>query len=149
LEVAAFWPKANGDAKPNPHKSCYLKLMPEEDDQLTPRDVAIIGDALRLAADGPLFPDWEFQTLFGIERDDVRDVATRWPNVDVKDDIVQLAVLGSLNLFVGYPHGYDELLEKTLGVDTQFIRELFGRAATTMGRHRPPDDFVSRLVGNF
>src|SRR5207249_3204862 len=106
--------------------------------QLTPKDIAVVGDALRLAADGPLFPEWEFQTLFGIEREDVRDVAAHWPNVDMKDEITQMAVLGCLNLFVGYPHGCDELLEETLGVDMQFVHQLFGRAAIAMGRHEPP-----------
>ena len=123
--------------------------MLEVEGRLTPREAEVIGAALHLAADGPLFPDWEFQTLFGIERAEVRTVATDWPSVDLSDDVVQCAVLGSLNLLIGYPHGHDELMGKTLGADAKYLHQLFGRTAVAMGRRHPPDDFVSRLAGNF
>ena len=50
--------------------SDYMNL-----DSLSDMDKAIVGQALRAAADGPFFPDWEFHTLFGLERSEVRAIA--------------------------------------------------------------------------
>ncbi len=44
-------------------------------EKLSETDKAVIGQALRAAADGPFFPDREFHTLFGLERSDVRATA--------------------------------------------------------------------------
>jgi hypothetical protein len=123
--------------------------MPEQADQLTPKDIAVIGEVLHLAADGPLFPDWEFQTLFGIERNEMREVAKRWPKVDFTAETVRAAVLVSLVWTEVYPHGCHELVEKTLGVDMSFVHQLYRRAAIAMGEVDPPDDFVARLTGGF
>ena len=38
-------------------------------------DSRVIGECLRAAVNGPFFPDWEFSTLFGLTRDEVRAVA--------------------------------------------------------------------------
>jgi hypothetical protein len=40
-------------------------------DSLSELDKAIVGQALRAAANGPFFPDWEFHALFGLERSEV------------------------------------------------------------------------------
>ncbi|WP_162584044.1 hypothetical protein [Variovorax sp. PBS-H4] len=37
-------------------------------------DSSIISECLWAAADGPFFPDWEFSTLFGLSREEVRDL---------------------------------------------------------------------------
>ena len=36
---------------------------------LSAHDHKIIAEALSAAAEGPFFPDWEFHTLFGLERE--------------------------------------------------------------------------------
>jgi hypothetical protein len=118
----------------------------DESGQLMSKDITAIGEALQLAADGPLFPDWEFQTLFGIEREDVRRVAAEWPNVDMKSENVACAVLGSLNLIEGYPHGCDRLIEEKLGTDWRYIHQLYARAAFAIEGRLPPDDFFGRLT---
>jgi hypothetical protein len=67
-------------------------------------DREVIHQCLVAAADGPFFPDWEFQTLMGFERDDIRRMAERWPDWD--DDVEQSdAVNNVLNNLLGYPHG--------------------------------------------
>ena len=48
-------------------------------ERLTQAESKIVGEVLRAAANGPFFPDWEFHTLFGLERDQVRQVAVAWP----------------------------------------------------------------------
>lgn len=71
------------------------------EDDSTDREV--IGQCLRAAADGPFFPDWEFHTLFGFERVEIRRIAERWPDWD--DDVEQAdAINAAMNNLLGYPH---------------------------------------------
>jgi hypothetical protein len=75
-----------------------LRMVVEEGDS------EVIRQCLWAAADGPFFPDWEFHTLLGFERDEIRRMAQRWPDWD--DDVRQSdAVNNVLNSLVGYPHG--------------------------------------------
>jgi hypothetical protein len=48
-------------------------------ERLSRQESNIVGEALRAAADGPFFPDWEFSTLFGLKREEVRRIANEWP----------------------------------------------------------------------
>jgi len=67
-------------------------------------DSDIIRQCLSAAADGPFFPDWEFSTLFGVERDEIRRIAQQWPDWD--DEIEQFdAVNATPNNLLGYSHG--------------------------------------------
>ena len=66
-------------------------------------DLPIIAACLHAAANGPFFPDWEFQTLFGLERHEIAEMAERWPAIE-DSDRVKLAVNNALVLLVGYPH---------------------------------------------
>lgn len=45
-------------------------------------DQEVILQCLLAAADGPFFPDWEFSTLFGFEREEIRRTASTWPDTD-------------------------------------------------------------------
>jgi len=89
--------------------------------------------SLRAAVDGPFFPDWEFHTLFGLEREDVRSIVERWPNVDFYNHDVLLAVNNSLNNLSGYPHRKEEVLERLTDSTSdelhQLLRKLKGKAA--------------------
>jgi len=67
-------------------------------------DQEIIGQCLWAAVDGPFFPDWEFHTLFGFERDEVRQIAERWPDWDNESEQAD-AVNNTLNNLLRYPHG--------------------------------------------
>ena len=73
---------------------------------LTDEARAIVAECLAAAVDGPFFPDWEFQTLFGLTRDEVGHVRSEWPDVTNPDDAF-IAVNNSLNNLIGYPHGCD------------------------------------------
>lgn len=63
-------------------------------------DVAVIGECLRASADGPFFDDWEFQTLFGLEREEVSRIASVWPSVTDADS-AGVAINNSLNNLTG------------------------------------------------
>ncbi len=72
-------------------------------EQLNADDKAVLGECLHAAAAGPFFPDWEFHTLFGLERHEVARIADRWPNV-ADDDNADTAVNNACNMLWGYPH---------------------------------------------
>lgn len=67
-------------------------------------DGEVIRQCLVAAADGPFFPDWEFHTLLGFERDEIRRMAERWPDWDGEVEQSD-AVNNVLNNLLGYPHG--------------------------------------------
>lgn len=85
--------------------------------RITPSDCRLIGLCLDTAASTVYFPDWEFSTLFGLERKEVRDVARRWP---VKDPTPKdrRAVSQSIGQLLGYPHGGEGQLVNELGLKT-------------------------------
>ena len=94
---------------------------------LSAMDKVILGQALRAAADGPFFPDWEFHTLFGLERNEVRAIANGWPQPAASSEEVEIAVNGSLNNLLGYPHQQDAVWSRWVSVDRHQLNELFNR----------------------
>jgi hypothetical protein len=82
--------------------------------RLTEREQGVIGRCLRAAADGPFFPDEEFHTLFGLEREEVRAIASRWPDEDA-GKAVSLAINNALGNLLGYPHFLGTELQKWVG----------------------------------
>lgn len=89
---------------------------------LDSRVVEITKECLRAAADGPFFPDWEFQTLIGVDRKTVRRVHGAWPDQTVDDEDFSCAVVGSLNNLLGYPHGQESQWSKYISVEPEQIR---------------------------
>lgn len=45
---------------------------------LTGIEGELVRRCLAASVDGPFFPDWEFETLFGLTRDEVREVLDAW-----------------------------------------------------------------------
>ena len=74
--------------------------------ELTERQQRIIASCLNATVYGKFFPEWEFQTLFGVNRNVVARVLAAWPTVNASDVEVRAAVVGALNHLLGYPHGH-------------------------------------------
>jgi len=70
---------------------------------LEPQDVEVVKSCFDAAVSGPFFPEWEFQTLFGLSRDDLRQVAAQWPE-NLCEPIAENAVFNTLTNLSGYPH---------------------------------------------
>ena len=70
---------------------------------LNEREREVVRECLRAAAEGPFFPEWEFETIFGLKRDEVRQVLLSWPKLDESDDSVVRAINNSFNNLLGYP----------------------------------------------
>lgn len=80
-------------------------------DALSPSEIEIVRNALQAAIEGSFFPEWEFQTLIGVDRETVRQVHAAWPQQTLEQDDFGCAVIGSMNMLLGYPHdGDDELI---------------------------------------
>jgi hypothetical protein len=109
-------------------------------EKLSETDKAVIGQALRAAADGPFFPDWEFHTLFGLERSDVRATADAWPVASPSAEKLAIAVNNALNNLLGYSHSKDAVWSQWITVDRKQLNELFKRL-----RGGPDGRFFDRL----
>lgn len=69
---------------------------------LTPRELDVVGYCLGVIAEGKVIKhDSEFQTLFGIEVEQLRVVANAWPNVDDRDEVTALAINNSMCHLLG------------------------------------------------
>ncbi|MUM22003.1 hypothetical protein FZI91_09845 [Mycobacterium sp. CBMA271] len=67
------------------------------------RDAGVILECLWATVSGPFFEDWEFETLMGFGRDEIRRIAESWPTAE--DDRAQrIAVNNALNNLLSYPH---------------------------------------------
>jgi hypothetical protein len=79
-------------------------------EQLSSEEIETVRHALKATIEGSFFPDWEFQTLIGVERDIVKKVYEAWPRQIVGQDIFSCAVINSMNFLLGYPHGKEDEL---------------------------------------
>ncbi len=82
---------------------------------------------LRAAAEGPFFPDWEFHTLFGLQRSQVADIAALWPQIDDSDENVRLAIHNSFANLLGYPHDKREVIRELIGEPCDEIERVFSK----------------------
>lgn len=105
------------------------------------QDTEVIRQCLWAAVNGPFFPDWEFHTLFGFERDEIRRIAERWPNWD--DEIEQSdAVNNTLNMLLGYPHGREDVWH-------DYISPISAEVARVYARWRGEDEIDPSGKGTF
>lgn len=77
---------------------------------LSSSEIETVRRALKATVEGSFFPDWEFETLIGVDRGTVRQVHEAWPRLTVDQDEFSCAVIGSMNNLIGYPHGKDDEL---------------------------------------
>lgn len=100
---------------------------------LSEEDLQVIKECLDAAVVGPFFPDWEFSTLMGFDRNDVAAIAATWPETSDRD-AQRDAVNNVLNLLLGYPHGHwSDWHEYSTATPEQIARVL--------ARWRGEDDF--------
>ncbi|PRD41882.1 hypothetical protein C5748_19725 [Phyllobacterium phragmitis] len=85
-------------------------------------ELNVIKKCLAAVVEGRLFDDWEFQTLFGVNRNQVAITLSQWPNIDLEREESLLAITGSIMNLIGYPHGRDALLKKY--VSSEELRNL-------------------------
>ena len=101
-------------------------------DSIDERERTTVAECLRAAADGPFFPDWEFQTLFGLEREEVREVLARWPDPADPEEQWQ-AINGAMNLLLGYPHGQDRIWSEYISIDRESLDAIYWHLSELTG----------------
>lgn len=93
----------------------------------TEADRRIIAECLMATVDGPFFPEWEFETLFGLGRSTVAEVMQAWPRADEADERVDLAVNNALGNLGGYPHGQERDWDRYISVPPSQLLEVLKR----------------------
>jgi hypothetical protein len=79
-----------------------------EEIKLTDTQQQIFRQCLNAVVNGPFFPDWEFHTLFGVDRNEIDEILNKWPNVNYKDNTIKIAINNTLNNLCGYPISSEE-----------------------------------------
>src|SRR5215470_2601534 len=92
---------------------------------LSPSEREIVRACLRAAAEGPFFPDWEFSSLFGLSREELKTILASWPNLNEVDESVVLAINNSLNNLIGYPHGMHDHWSEFVPVSARELHQIF------------------------
>ncbi len=95
---------------------------------LTQEEIDVVGRCLRAATNGPYFRDngasdpwWEFQTLVGVSRAEVEQLASLWPSVDLDRSELRAALS---NLLAGYPTGDDAEWLRAVGATRDGLWEI-------------------------
>jgi hypothetical protein len=96
-------------------------------DDLNEKEREVVRECLQAAVEGPFFPDWEFHTLFGLEREEVKTVLKSWPKLNEADETVQLAINNSLNNLLGYPHGCEEEWPQFISVSGSEVARILNK----------------------
>jgi hypothetical protein len=111
-----------GDAKP---LRGFGRLMRNTD------DTRVFKEALVAAAHGPFFPDWEFQTLFGLDRAEVERIAQTFSSATQLTGSVSLAVNNALTNLLWYPHGQEACWSQWLSLTPGELEAVFRRWRTS------------------
>jgi hypothetical protein len=69
-----------------------------------------------------IFPKWEFETLFGIDRKKLTHVREIWPEVDASNPDVGAAIVGAMGHLLGYPSGQNMRWENHISVSPENIK---------------------------
>lgn len=89
-------------------------------------EVQLVRRCLEASVAGPFFPDWEFESLFGLTRARVAAIANGWPQ-NAADTDAQIAVMNALTHLSGYPHGQEEELRRIVTNDAENLRRLLNK----------------------
>jgi hypothetical protein len=107
---------------------------------LSERESDVVRAVLRAAVEGPFFPEWEFEMIMGVDRDETRRVLVAWPDT-ADPQATDFAVSGAFNNLLGYPHRKWDAWSDYSDADKQEVAEVFRRWRSERGLNRPSSDF--------
>lgn len=90
-------------------------------------DTRSFKEALVAATRGPFFPEWEFQTLFGLDRSEVARIAEAFSSATPLTGRVSLAVGNAVTNLLGYPHGQEAAWLQWLSVTPSELEAAYRR----------------------
>jgi hypothetical protein len=108
---------------------------------LSQQDWDAIGAVVAAAVQGPFIDDGEFETLFGVDRNQAAEVLANWPPADDQEQVAYLTINDSFVNLLGYPHGKMARLEAMTGLAAPEIASLFQRWRASHGGSTPTDYF--------
>jgi hypothetical protein len=85
----------------------------------------VIKECVNAAANGPFFPDWEFATLFGLTRKEVREILNQWTDVDTASEHTRTAINSSFNNLTGYPISNEEQWPDFISVSRKKLKKIY------------------------
>ena len=94
-------------------------------------DFQAFKESLVAAARGPFFPDWEFHTLFGLDRIEVQSIADSFSSATPLAGDVALALNGAMANLLGYPHGQDSAWSQWLSVTPRELEVMYSHWRST------------------
>ena len=89
---------------------------------LSDEEKSVIKQCLALCTKDDIFPNWEFDTLFGVSKPIFEDIASKWQDVNFEDESTNGIVVNSLTWLLIYPHGYD--IEKKENISSEVLKSL-------------------------
>lgn len=99
---------------------------------LSDGECALVLKCLPAVVEGPFICDGDFHPMFGLERAEVAQIASRWPQVDESEAEVQRAIAGSMNsllIWFGWqdenPKQGETLLQQWTGGSSAEIDRVF------------------------
>ena len=90
-------------------------------------DTQAFKEVLIASARGPFFPNWEFHTLFGLERTEVETIAEYFSAATPITGDVALALNNALANLLGYPHEQEAVWSQWLSVTPAELQVIFSR----------------------
>ncbi len=108
----------------------------------------VIKACLRAVVDGPFFPGWEFHTLFGLEREEVRQVLASWPE-GADADTQFIAVNNALGQLLGYPHGREDVWDDFIPVSREPLQDLLWRVRELSGANDQSREYIAAQLQKF
>lgn len=103
---------------------------------LSQRESEVVRAVLSATVHGPFFPDWEFPTLMGVEREEMRAVLDAWPDfVDADDN--RRAINNAFVSLLGYPHDEWDTWATFSDADQSEVDTTYGRWRHEANRGAP------------
>jgi hypothetical protein len=102
--------------------------------ELSDQDRRIIAQCLRAAAEGPFFEEWEFHTLMGVSRDQIRRLEATLSSEAPYDENGLEAAINVLNNLLGYPHGQASVWSAFISATPTEVSKLLSRMLLRRGR---------------
>ena len=96
-------------------------------ENLTVDERDLVRRCLKAATDGPFFPEWEFSTLFGLTREEVRTCWSSSQKLRSEDQVMRQAIHGCLANLLGYPHREQEAWDRLISASREEVAEVFAK----------------------
>jgi len=90
-------------------------------------DVQVFRESLVAAARGPFFPEWEFHSLFGLDRAGVESIADSFSSATPITGDIALALNNAMGNLLGYPHGQEAAWSQWLSVTPTELQVIFAQ----------------------